>query len=191
MRCFIAIDLPEELKRRIGDFIARIGAVSVDIRWVPSENIHLTLKFLGNIKDDILVNIGRSLRNICMIHKPFNISLQGTGAFPNLKNPNVLWIGVRRSEELKNLYVDIEEAMSKLGFPKEERKHNPHLTIGRVKNRGNILPTMKYIDESKQEFFGIIPVTDVHLMNSILKPSGAEYAKTASFKLKSGLLDNI
>jgi 2'-5' RNA ligase len=189
VRCFIAIDLPEELKIRIGDFIDKIHAASEDIRWVPKENIHLTIKFLGEIKEDTLADIGRCLRDVCRIHAPFSISLQGTGAFPNQKSPNVLWIGVKKSLELKNLYMDIEEAMSEIGFEEEDRKHSPHLTIGRVKNRINISPVMKSLDEFKNEFFGIVLIAEVHLMKSILKSSGAQYAKLASFKLKGDLPD--
>lgn len=184
MRCFIAIDLPGELKSRIGNFIDGFAAPLLDIRWVPQKNLHLTLKFLGDIKEDVIVNIGRSLRDVCRKHSPFTISFQGTGVFPNHKNPNVLWIGVKTSEELRNLFTDIEEDLFKLGFEKENRKHSPHLTIGRVKNRENLSSVMKSLDEFRKQYFGTLLVTEIHLMKSTLKTSGAEYSNLASFKLK-------
>ncbi len=183
MRCFIAIDLPTEIKRQIGFVINLAAPLSKDIKWVPYENIHLTLKFLGEVKENMLPEIEQRLRDTCRLYAPFPISVRATGAFPNEKKPNVLWVGIERSDSLKDLYLDIDKSMSEIGFEKENRKHSPHLTIGRVKDRKDILQVMNCIHEFKSKLFGNADVVEVHLMRSILKPSGAEYSKVCSFRL--------
>lgn len=184
MRCFIAIDLPEEIKKQIGLIINLITPLSKDIKWVPYENIHMTLKFLGEVKEDTLPEIEQRLRDICCVQAPFSISVRGTGAFPNEKTPNVIWIGVDKSDRLKSLYMDIDNSLSEAGFEKESRKHSPHLTIGRVKNRKDILQVMNNLREFKSKLFGNADVVEVHLMKSILRHSGSEYSKVCSFRLK-------
>ncbi len=185
MRCFIAIDIPENIKDAIAGFIEKYGLNLKGIRWIPAENVHLTLKFLGDIKEDLIPEIQKRLALICTRIDVFNINIRGAGAFPNLKYPNVLWIGIDESEGLRRLYEDIEESMSDLGFEKEDRKFSPHLTIGRVKDRKGIEPVIKRLYTFKDTFFGSIEVKEVLLMRSVLKPSGAEYSKIAGFKLKN------
>ncbi|MDA8214463.1 MAG: RNA 2',3'-cyclic phosphodiesterase [Nitrospiraceae bacterium] len=183
MRCFIAIDMSEDIKGSISDVIERCGLKSKGIKWVSAENIHLTLKFLGDVKEDLIPEIEKRLALICMGHNIFNINIRDAGAFPNFKYPNVLWVGMDESEDLKRLYEDIEESMSELGFEKENRRFSPHLTIGRVKDRKGIEPVIKELYTFKDAFFGSIEVKEVLLMRSILKPTGAEYSKIADFKL--------
>ncbi|MCL4536003.1 MAG: RNA 2',3'-cyclic phosphodiesterase [Nitrospirae bacterium] len=183
MRCFIAIDMSEDIKGSISDVIERCGLKSKGIKWVSVENIHLTLKFLGDVKEDLIPEIEKRLALICMGHNIFNINIRDAGAFPNFKYPNVLWVGMDESEDLKRLYEDIEESMSELGFEKENRRFSPHLTIGRVKDRKGIEPVIKELYTFKDAFFGSIEVKEVLLMRSILKPTGAEYSKIADFKL--------
>lgn len=185
MRRFIAIDMPEDVKASISGVIEKIDQKSKGIRWVSAQHIHLTLKFLGDVKDELIQDIEKGLSSACMNHAPFNINIRGAGAFPNFKYPNVLWIGIDQSEELKGLYEDIEESMSDLGFEKEDRKFFPHLTIGRVKDRKGIEPIMEGLYTLKDAFFGSLEVKEVLLMRSILKPAGAEYSKIAGFKLSS------
>jgi len=185
MRCFIAIDMPENLKDAIAGVIEKCRLDSKGVRWVPAENVHLTLKFLGDVKEDLIPEIKNGLALICMRRNMFNISIRGAGAFPNFKYPNVLWIGINESEELKRLYEDIEESMSGLGFEKEDRKLSPHLTIGRVRDRKGVEPAIKELYTFKNTFFGSIEVNEVLLMRSVLKPAGAEYSVIAGFKLSS------
>ena len=183
MRCFIAIDMSGDIKKAIADVIERCGEKSKAVRWVTVENIHLTLKFLGDVKEDLIPDIEKGLAEISMRHGTLDVNIRGAGAFPNFKYPNVLWIGMDESEDLKRLYYDIEESMSGLGFEKEDRKFSPHLTIGRVKDRKGIEPVIKELYTFKDAFFGSIEVKEVLLMRSILKPTGAEYSKIADFKL--------
>jgi 2'-5' RNA ligase len=185
MRCFIAIDMPENIKDAIAGVIEKCGLNAKGIKWVPVRNVHLTLKFLGDVKEDIIPEIEKGLALICMSRNVFNINICGAGAFPNFKYPNVLWIGINESEELKGLYEDIEESMFESGFEKEDRKFSPHLTIGRVRDRKGIEPLMKELYTFKDTFFGSIEVNEVLLMRSVLKSTGAEYSVTARFKLSS------
>lgn len=185
MRCFIAIDMPENIKDAIAGVVEKCSHGQKGVRWVSVENIHLTLKFLGDIKEDLISEIEKGLASICMRHDVFNINIRGVGAFPNFKYPNVLWIGIDGSSELKEIYGDIEEFMSELGFEKEDRRFFPHLTIGRVKDRKGIEPVIKELYTFKDTFLGSIKVNEVLLMRSILKPAGAEYSKIAGFKLSS------
>ncbi len=183
MRCFIAIDLPDEIIRQIGLVIDAVCPLSKDVKWVPYENIHLTLKFLGDVKDDLLPEIEQRISGVCRLHEPFSITVRGTGAFPNEKKPNVLWIGVDKSDRLKEIYLGIDNSMSEVGFEKESRKLSPHLTIGRVKNNKNIALVIKGLNEFKDRLFGVAEITEVHLMKSVLHPSGAQYSRISSFKL--------
>ncbi|BCB96540.1 RNA 2',3'-cyclic phosphodiesterase [Dissulfurispira thermophila] len=188
IRCFIAIDMSENIKNAIADVIKKCGLTLKGVRWVLVENIHLTLKFLGDVEEDLIPEIEKELASICKRHNVFKINIRGAGAFPNFKYPNVLWIGIDQSEELKGLYEDIEKSMSALGFEREDRRFSPHLTIGRVKDRKGIESVIKELYTFKDTFFGSIEVNEVLLMRSVLKPTGAEYSKIADFKLSSNVV---
>jgi 2'-5' RNA ligase len=183
MRCFIAIDVPEDIKNSISILIKGINHRAKGIKWVPPEKIHLTLKFLGEIKEERIKEIKDRLDSISSNHRDFDISVSKIGGFPSLKNPNVLWIGIDYSEDLKRLYEDVEDAMFDLGFEKENRKFFPHLTIARMKDKRDIDPIIKSLIAFKDKFFGYLKVEEILLMKSVLRPSGAEYSKIEAFKL--------
>jgi len=187
LRCFIAIELPEELKRNIYVHVERLKASGADVKWVPLENLHLTLKFLGDTPEEQLNNINEKLVFLAKAHARFYLQVAQAGVFPNLKHPRVIWIGMRDSEEVIRLQQDIDEAMAELGFERDDKQFTPHLTIGRVKSLKNQdaltqeLATLKTVD------FGKIEVNNITLMKSILKPSGAEHLKLREISL--GWLD--
>ena len=187
MRCFISIEMPVDIKREIGGIIEdvreHVGYKSKGIRWVPPQNIHLTLKFLGGARDNLIPKIEKGLSLTCMNHSQFNINIRGVDVFPSSKYPSVLWIGIDESDELKRLYLDIEESMSELGIEKESRRFSPHLTIGRIKDKNDIEPALKELYVFKDTFFGNIEVMEVLLMKSILRSTGAEHLKVSVFKL--------
>lgn len=184
MRCFIAIEMPNEIRGSLGSLILKIGPKSKGVRWVPVENIHITLKFFGEVKDELIPDIEKGISAVCMNYEPFNINVRGAGVFPNPKYPNVLWVGVDDSSELARLNTDIEEAMYELGFEKEDRNFSPHLTIGRVKDKKAAETAVKELYTFKDNVFGSIHVSEVLLMKSVLKPAGAEYSRISSFKLR-------
>lgn len=184
MRCFISIGITDEVKGKIRTLIDNMKHLSKGVRWVPIENIHLTLKFLGDVNENLIPEIKNRLIVLKNKYNPFKIDIKGTGAFPSPKYPNVLWIGVEPSDQLERLHLDIEDAMYEFGIKKEDRKFSPHLTIGRVKDRKEIDLVVKELYTIKDMFFGSIDIREFQLMRSILKPTGAEYFEIAKFTLE-------
>ncbi len=183
MRCFIAIEISDEIRKALGELIQRLSGMGRGIRWVPPENIHLTLKFLGEVEDDRVPEIGRRLSEISSGHSPISLRVRGAGAFPSLRSPQVIWVGSEVSPGLESLYREIEEAMAALGFERERRDFNPHLTLGRVKDRRALDPVMKELQLMKDQDWGAVEVTEVVLMKSVLTPKGAEYSRVSVFPL--------
>jgi 2'-5' RNA ligase len=184
MRSFIAIDLPPGIKEAIKDVVRELSPGSSGIRWVPVENIHLTLKFLGEVKEDLVPKVEKQLRLSAERYQAFNITVKGAGAFPSLRRPNVLWIGIEASEGLSSLFSDIDAGMSRLGFEPETRRFSPHLTIGRIRDENGTEPAIRGLSTYKDTIFGTIDVQEIRLMKSVLKPAGAEYSSVADIRLK-------
>lgn len=183
IRCFIAIELPPELKSNISFHMQKLISTNADVKWVIPENLHLTLKFLGNTPEEKIADISKRLATIANSYSNFPLYFSGAGAFPNIKSPRVIWFGTKDAKEIIKLQEDIEDGMVGFGFKKEERRFTPHLTLGRVrsfKNKDlliNELATLKDMD------FGKIEVAGVALMKSELKPGGAVYQRLAEFTL--------
>lgn len=189
LRAFIAIEIPAEIHQAIeketAQLRARLNASLV--RWVPSGNIHLTLKFLGDVSPANLDLLEQMLNAEVGQHQAFELAFGGLGAFPNPKRPRVIWIGIQAPAGLGALQYGIEAATATIGYPGEQRSFSPHLTIGRVKqNVGS--PGMQRIramlEETQVGPLGTALVGAVHLYKSDLKPTGAEYTKLISASLK-------
>ncbi|MBI5560213.1 MAG: RNA 2',3'-cyclic phosphodiesterase [Deltaproteobacteria bacterium] len=137
LRTFIAIELPDKLKKRLKmlqEELKKNSGNASKISWARPETIHLTLKFIGDIDGGKAQEITEGLKKAAENVKAFNIAVQGVGGFPDLKNPRVLWVGIEEGAELKTLYENIEERMEALGFEREKRGFHPHLTLCRIKN---------------------------------------------------------
>jgi 2'-5' RNA ligase len=153
---------------------------------MPVENIHLTLKFLGNISlpnVDFLTQILATEADSC---SQFDISISGIGSFPNSKRPRVLFIGIQAPAELDALQRGVESACARLGFKSEARPFSPHLTIGRVRQTVTFAEQKRIreiLEETKIDSLGTASVNSVHLYNSDLKPTGAVYTKLFSAPL--------
>jgi 2'-5' RNA ligase len=138
MRTFIAIDLNNENKALLAKLQAELKHAQADIKWVDPDNIHLTLKFLGEVTEEYIGKVKESLDKATAGSKPFELSLSGIGAFPNLNYARVIWVGVEKGKkETEEIAKKIEEALCGLGFPKEGRPFAAHLTIGRVRSGKN------------------------------------------------------
>lgn len=140
------------------------------------ENLHLTLKFLGNTPEDLLPKIRDSLLNIVLYYEPFYIKIYGTGVFPNRRHPRVVWVEAVDSEILGKLKVDIEESMELLGYQREDKEFRSHLTLGRVRSQKGMVNLVSELDNFQAKEFGSISVNSLRLMKSVLKPGGAEYS---------------
>jgi RNA 2',3'-cyclic 3'-phosphodiesterase len=182
IRAFIAIELPDEIRRRLKEVITQDQDIlkGVPIRWVPSENIHLTLKFLGDVSLSNLEMLTEILKIEVSRHASFEISVGGSGAYPSDRRPRVLWIGVEAPQDLFVLHKGIVNEMEKLGYAQESRAFTPHLTLGRVgryASKDEIQRISKMLESSKIGFLGAAWVRNVCLYKSELKTTGAEYEK--------------
>ena len=185
MRAFLAIDCDDRLKDNISSLIKRLDRGGGNVRWIKKQGMHLTLKFLGNITDLQAQSIDQELRMLKNSFNPFDLSLRGTGRFPaSSRFPKVLWVGVDGNDILGSLHREIEQSLSRQGFPKEKRPFHPHLTLGRVKNNNALEHVLSGLDLTKDEFFGRMTVDKCTLFKSTLKPSGAEYTVLAEFPFK-------
>jgi len=184
LRSFIAIELPEEVKSSLEGIQQSLKTSGADVRWVKTDNIHLTLKFLGDIDEEILTGIIHVLQGTCRNQKVISIEISGIGTFPVKRSPRVLWTGIKDNGELIKLHSEIEKGMASLGFDPEKRAFSPHLTLGRFRSsrgRGSLLEKIKTITH---ESFGQFDVRFIYLIKSDLKPSGAVYSRIAEFPLE-------
>jgi 2'-5' RNA ligase len=135
IRTFIAVEISPSVIGRAGDLIDKLRVAAAEVNWVRPQQMHLTLKFLGDVPDTETPDICRVVSKVAAGIEPFEVTFRGAGAFPNAKDPRTLWIGIEDgADELKRLAADLEETLkSDLGFAKEQRGFHPHLTIGRVK----------------------------------------------------------
>ena len=188
LRTFIALEIPRELQQIIHkETVPLRKSIGGLVRWVPPENMHLTLKFLGNISPasvDILTQMIRAEANSC---HSFIMQVGGLACFPSPKRPRVLYIGLQAPADLEALQHGIESATQRLGYEAEARNFSPHLTIGRV--RQNISTSDQHkirraIEEIQIDSLGTARVDSVHLYNSDMKPTGSVYTRLFSAPLK-------
>lgn len=188
VRAFIAIELPAEVIERlrlVSEGLQR-KVPDVPVRWVPPENIHLTLKFLGDVSVRNLDLLTGMLRAEAADRKPFEFSVGGLGAFPSLNNPRVVWVGVEAPAELAALQRGVENGAARLGYAAESRDFRPHLTLGRVSRNANarqIGRLRQVLKQSEVGFLGVARVTQVHLFQSELSPGGAVYTPLFTARL--------
>lgn len=186
IRAFIAIELPEEIQNRLQQLQDELRPSMPDVRWIKYGNIHLTLKFLGDMQVSRIQAISEALRNISSQFSPFEMSLAGIGAFPNSRKPRIVWVGVEAgAEQLVEIAKSIEAAMKKLGFPREERPFRSHLTVGRIRNLTNPAAMTAALDNSKIGELGRFTVQRISFIKSQLDPAGSIYTMLSEAPLGS------
>jgi len=179
LRTFIAIDIPMELREKIYSAFDNERQRIKGVKWVEKENLHITLKFLGEIEEEKVKEIGKILDEVSNKFKSFEVSLGELGGFPQLKNPRVLWIGVSPSEKIEEIFNFIEERVERIGIEKEERKFHPHITVARIKER-------KGISFENKKFNDKFKANRIVLFKSDLRPEGPIYTQIKEVKLKDG-----
>ena len=174
MRCFVAIKLPQDIRQEIRRVQQALRKLGLDAKWVEFENLHLTLKFLGEVKENQFPKIKEVISNLSFLIKPFNLSISEVGAFPSIKKPRVLWIGVEPQESPVKMIEYLEEQFSKLGFPQEKRTSHPHVTLARLRTPKNAFKLRGEIEKVKIDN-KIWLVDSVFLLRSTLTPQGPIY----------------
>ncbi|MDH7517703.1 MAG: RNA 2',3'-cyclic phosphodiesterase [Candidatus Thermoplasmatota archaeon] len=180
-RGFIAIDI--ESNKKLVDFENEIKKIGADLKLVEPENIHITLKFLGDTEEMLINEMEKIIKNSVKETKPFNIQLKGTGVFPNQNYIKVVWIGIQNSEPIAEIAKKIDEQTSKIGFEKEKRGFSPHLTIARVKTAKNKKKLLQVLEKYRDIEFADIKVETVKLKKSDLTPKGPIYTDLKIIKI--------
>ncbi len=175
VRAFIAVDIDDpEVRKKIIAFRDAVAASGAHVKIVEDENIHLTLRFLGNIPETLIDDIYDVMRSIRF--KPFKIRVSGVGCFPNINRPRVVWVGVTEGyEELKRIRDELERGLRGLGFRPEREEFVAHITVARVKSGRKREALRKVIEEFQDFDAGEMVVRYIRLKQSILTPRGPIY----------------
>ena len=184
MRLFVALEIPTKTRENLASLLASLRAITREARWVRPDNLHVTLKFLGEVAEDELEAVETALGRI-RSDLAVTLEFRGLGFFPNEKKPRVFWAGIEASSNLKTLAGDIEGAVEKCGIARDKREFSPHLTLARLERP---LPEAfrKAIAENAQRDFGSLRTGEFRLVQSKLKPSGAEYTTLKTFPFSPG-----
>lgn len=184
MRLFIALNLPKKERQRIHRAARPLREQDLPVRWVDLDAFHITLKFLGQVRESEISRVEETIARVAGSTDSFRMDLSGFGAFPTIRRPRVLWLGVEASPELRCLKQDLEWALGDCGFDPETRAFHPHVTLGRAgKDMG--AGSFRGLDEvvAEMEYHSTIPVRSVDLMRSHLSREGARYSVVSSAKL--------
>jgi 2'-5' RNA ligase len=196
MRLFVALDLEDEIRQRIGAFVNELRKVAADVRWAGAESLHVTLKFIGEQADE---RVGQFESALSTVSGPaFQISFRQCGFFPNAKSARVFWVGIEAGPQLAQLAADVETVLAPLGIEKEKRPFSPHLTLARSRG-GSGAPGHSREDRPNRSFaavqahmsnsatpeFGTMTAREFFLYRSQLSSQGSKYTKIARFALDS------
>jgi 2'-5' RNA ligase len=189
IRSFIAIELPDELKKELGQLVARLKMGNQSwVKWVDPYSIHLTLKFLGNVAANRIAEIIKVMEVASQGITSFQLELSGLGVFPNLRRVQVAWVGVKGDlAKLQQLQQRIDSGLVPLGFATESRKFTPHLTLARLRNQSSLGERQRFgelITSTSFTAIHSIEVVSISLMRSQLTREGAIYSRIGSVALK-------
>jgi 2'-5' RNA ligase len=176
IRAFLAIDLPGSLRLGLAQVQGKLKESGADVRWVPVGNIHLTLKFFGNVPEGEVEALAEAARRVAENQAPFELQVTGAGAFPSLKSPRVVWLGLADEvAALAQFYHRLEKAFAALGHLPEDRPFHPHLTLGRVRSPAGRERLARMLQELPPPQWPPFPVKELILFRSTLSPQGSTY----------------
>jgi len=184
IRTFIAIEIPDDIISRFRELQDGIKVYDFKMRWVRSENIHLTLKFLGDVEEIKIYEIAKAVSKTVKGYTPILLQAKGIGVFPGMKRPRVLWVGLTgQLEALVRLQKTLDENLKMLGFPGEKRPFKGHLTMGRIKDKIDVKKFGDALMAFRNFESETFAASQINLYKSELTSSGAVYAKLASVSL--------
>ena len=183
MRCFVGIRLPDQINRELHRQIRYLEGTGAAVRWVKEDNLHVTLKFLGEVEDDEVRDVHQALSEVRS--RPISLSVNGLGSFPPKGRPRVVWAGLAGdTDALAGLAADIEARVAPLGYPPETRGFRAHLTIGRVKGPSNLDPLMVAIQSRSGRLATAAVEIDAFVLYQSQQGSGGpRYYKISSYPL--------
>lgn len=189
IRAFIAAELPNGVTQALATFIGELQAsMPSEVRWVRPENIHLTLKFLGNIEPESVQPLSEVVDRCVASITPFDLYIEELGAFPALNSPKAIWVGLGgQLHILRDLQLSLDEQLVELGYDKEIKYFIPHLTIGRTKNGMHLAGRKKIglaLSTASVEIGASLPVKSLSLLQTTLTPLGSIYTQLFSTSMK-------
>jgi 2'-5' RNA ligase len=186
IRTFIAVETSAAVRAKAVELIGLLGSVRVDVKWVETHNLHLTLQFLGDVPESEIAAVCSAVERGAGEVGPFELEIRGAGAFPNLGKPRTIWLGAKEgSEQMADLHDHVALALADLGFQDEERRFQTHLTIGRVRSPKNVSLLSPLLRQHAEFSVGTFSVDKVIVFSSHLERGGPIYEKLSTAKLRS------
>ncbi len=178
IRTFLALEPSREIQQELSAVQRHLRKVAPGVGWVKEENIHLTVKFFGSIEEEEILTIVETIRNENEETPFFSASIKGLGIFPRPQRPRVIWAGMEEgAEQLCRIQEQFDQVLEEKGFPRENKKFHPHLTLGRVKALKRPAPLLQVMEDYQETLFGRFQVRDLCLFKSDLLPTGAVYTR--------------
>jgi len=185
IRAFIAIPLDPKIQRVIERMHDHFKKINSDVNWVASKNIHITLKFLGDVNTEQINSAKQALATLYQSTRPFTVELSQLGAFPNINRPRTLWVGLKDNKQrLSRIAESLEKALSKIGFQGDQKPFSPHITIGRIRSLKNFDALSKSISNYQIIESCAQTISKIILFQSILSSEGPTYKSLYQIKLK-------
>ena len=177
VRTFVALEISEATRRRTLQLIEQLRRAQADVRWVDGDNLHVTLKFLGDVDQTALADVCRAVGQASALVPPFEMEVRGAGAYPNLDRPRIIWLGVGQGhEQVSQLFQHIDTALSDIGFAPEQRKFHPHVTLGRIRRAWKGVADLADLIRKRADFeAGTTAIDRVTVFTSQLGRDGPRY----------------
>jgi 2'-5' RNA ligase len=181
IRSFLAFDIEnDDVRKRLSSVQTRLVQTGADVKLVETENIHVTMRFLGNVSIGMIEKIFEEMKKTEF--KPFNVQIQGVGVFPSLSYPRVVWAGITEGkDQLRDVFTKIEPRLQVLGFAPDPKGFSPHLTIARVRSGRNKTQLAEFVNKNASHKFGTIKAECLRLKKSALSPKGPTYSTLKEF----------
>jgi 2'-5' RNA ligase len=181
IRSFLAFDIEnDDMRKRLSSVQTRLVQTGADVKLVETENIHATMRFLGNVSIGMIEKIFEEMKKTEF--KPFNVQIQGVGVFPSLSYPRVVWAGITEGkDQLRDVFIKIEPRLQVLGFAPDPKGFSPHLTIARVRSGRNKTQLAEFVNKNASHKFGTIKAECLRLKKSALSPKGPIYSTLKEF----------
>lgn len=185
LRCFLAVFLDANVRRRLDQQVRQLRELTDEVRWVATDDLHVTLKFLGQITEDDVVQLSRRMSDWSARVPTHQLDVRGLGAFPTATSPRTIWAGTGDGQDHLRLLADaIEDGCARMGFRRESRRFHPHVTLGRRKGNSNAKALADAIRAGVELDFGATSVSDLQLVSSNLRRAGPEYVSLATSPLQ-------